>query len=259
MSNGPQQTPDCAPTTDYWKLATGNWLLETRDRPRTMTPRPKAWIAWSSGKDSAWALHAARQQGEYDVVGMLTTITEPYHRVSMHGVRTELLEAQARATELPLHRVLIPAPCSNEQYEAAMAAAMQHAQADGISCMIFGDLFLEDVRNYRLAKLAPTGIAAAFPVWGRDTQQLAREMVDAGLRAHVTCLDPRKLSREFAGRIFDAAFLDELPEGVDPCGEYGEFHTFAFAGPMFRAPIQVAVGETVEREGFVFTDVFATP
>ena len=217
--------------------------------------KPKAWMAWSSGKDAAWALHVVREAGEVDVVGLLSTITEPYDRVSMHGVRRALVEAQARATGLPLHKVFIPAACSNEAYEAAMAEAMETARSQRIAHMIFGDLFLEDVRAYREQKLAPTGIAPLFPLWSRDTQALARKMVADGVQAYVTCLDPRKLPREFAGRLYDDAFLDALPESVDPCGENGEFHTFAFAGPMFAQPIAVTVGETVERDGFVFADV----
>jgi len=217
--------------------------------------KAKAWVAWSSGKDAAWALHVARTAGELEVVGLLTTITEPYDRASMHGVRRQLVEAQARAAGLPLHKVLIPAPCSNEAYEAAMAKAMAAAKSLGVGRIVFGDLFLADVRRYREEKLAPTGIEPAFPLWGADTRALARGMIAAGLRARVTCLDPRKLPRELAGRPFDQAFLDALPDGVDPCAERGEFHTFACAGPMFSQPIPVRVGATVEREGFVFTDL----
>ena len=220
-----------------------------------MPGKPRAWIAWSSGKDAAWTLHMARQRGEFDVTGLLCTITEPYDRVSMHGVRRVLAEAQARAAGLPLHKVFIPAPCPNAAYEAAMAKAMDTAKAEGISHILFGDLFLDDIRRYREEKLAPTGIAPAFPLWGLDTRQLARNMIAGGLRAIVTCLDPRKLPRELAGHAFDEAFLDALPEGVDPCAENGEFHSFVFAGPMFAETLAVTVGETVERDGFVFTDV----
>jgi len=221
--------------------------------------KPKAWIAWSSGKDAAWALHVVRQAGELDVVGLLTTITGPYDRVSMHGVRREIVEAQADAVGLPLHKVLIPAPCSNEAYEAAMARAMETAKSLGVSRIVFGDLHLEDVRRYREEKLAPTGIAPVFPLWGADTHRLAREMIAAGVQARVTCLDPRKVPRELAGRAFDLAFLDALPEGVDPCAERGEFHTCVLAGPMFRRPVAASVGLTVEREGFVFTDLVPCP
>ena len=220
-----------------------------------MTCKTRAWIAWSSGKDSAWALHVTRQRGEFDVVGMLTTVTGPYDRVSMHGVRTGLLAAQARALGLPEHRVPIPAPCPDEVYAELMRRAMAEARAEGVTHVVFGDLFLEDVRAYRAEQLARVGMEAVFPLWGCDTRSLARAMVGGGLRAVITCLDPRRLAREFAGREFDEAFLSALPEGVDPCGENGEFHTFVHAGPMFAAPVPVAVGETVEREGFVFTDV----
>ena len=217
--------------------------------------RPKAWIAWSSGKDSAWTLHVARQQEELEVVGMLTTVTEPYDRVSMHGVRNELVEAQAHAIDLPIHRALIPALCSNEEYEAAMREVLQRAKAEGVTHVVFGDLFLEDVRDYREKKLGQAGMTPAFPLWGLDTKRLAREMVQGGLRAYITCLDSRKLPLEFAGHAFDQAFLDALPKDVDPSGENGEFHTFVYDGPMFGEPIDVELGETVEREGFVFRDV----
>ena len=218
-------------------------------------PKPRAWLAWSSGKDSAWALHVVRQQDEIDVVGLLTTVTEPYDRVSMHGVRRELLLAQAEAAGLPMHCVPIPAPCSNEAYEEAMRQAMSEAQAEGIEQMIFGDLFLEDIREYRESRLEGTGIRAVFPLWERPTRELAHEMIAAGLVAHVTSLDPSKISRELAGGRFDEEFLARLPAEADPCAENGEFHTCVSAGPMFREPIPVETGETVERDGFVFTDL----
>jgi len=217
--------------------------------------RAKALVAWSSGKDAAWALHLVRQEARVEPVGLLVTITELYQRSSMHGVRRELVEAQARAIGLPLVPVLIPAPCSNEAYESAMAGAMARARAEGVSHVVFGDIFLADVRAYREEKLAPCGIRPLFPLWGRDTRSLLEEMLAGGLRARVTCLDPRVAPREMAGRELDEAFLASLPEGVDPCGERGEFHTFAFDGPVFDWPIEVEVGETVEREGFVFTDL----
>ena len=218
-------------------------------------PPPVAWIAWSSGKDSAWALHVARRRGDANVVGMLTTITEPYARVSMHGVRRELVAAQADAAGLALYEVRIPAPCPHEAYERAMAQAMAAAKAQGVTHVLFGDLHLADVRAYREQKLAPTGITPLFPLWGRDTHELARDMIAAGLRARVTCVDPRKLSRDFAGRRFDEQFLADLPPGVDPCAENGEFHTFVHAGPMFAHPIPIRPGETVDRDGFLFTDL----
>lgn len=217
--------------------------------------RPKAWISWSSGKDSAWALHVVRQQAEVNIVGLLTTVNTAHARVAMHAVRETLLEAQADALGLPLVKVPIPSPCPNDVYETRMETAMRRARVEGITHMVFGDLFLEDIRKYREEKLAPTGVRPLFPIWGLDTSALARRMINAGLRAYVTCIDPRKLERPFAGRTFDAALLTDLPVGVDPCGENGEFHTFAFQGPMFTRPISACVGEIVERDGFVFADV----
>jgi len=217
--------------------------------------RPKALLSWSSGKDSAWALHRLREAGEVELVGLVTTINRAAGRVAMHAVREGLLERQARATGLPLWRVPIPSPCSNAQYEAAMAGVVARAVAAGIERMAFGDLFLADIRAYRERQLAGTGLAPSFPIWGLETGALAREMVAAGLRAYVTCVDPRQLDPAFAGRSFDAAFLDDLPEGVDPCGENGEFHTFAWAGPMFTEPVAVVPGPVVERDGFHFADL----
>ncbi len=219
--------------------------------------KPRLWLSWSSGKDSAWALHALRQQGDYEIAGLLTTINETASRVAMHAVRETLLEKQAAAAGLPLIKVRIPYPCPNEAYEAAMADAMARAKREKVTAVAFGDLFLEDVRRYRVEKLAPTGIDPVFPIWGIETKRLARDMVASGLRAHVTCVDPKQLDPKFAGRVFDDAFLDDLPETADPCGENGEFHSFAFAGPMFSAPIKVVPGETVERDGFVFSDLLA--
>jgi uncharacterized protein (TIGR00290 family) len=222
-----------------------------------VTEKPKALLAWSSGKDSAWSLHVLRAQGDVEIVGLLTTINEAFDRVAMHAVRTELLRAQADAADLPLWPVLIPWPCSNAQYEAAMNGAMARARADGIAHVAFGDLFLEDIRRYREERLAPTGITPLFPIWGTPTDALARRMVDGGLRARLTCVDPKSLDARFAGREFDAALLAELPASVDPCGERGEFHTFAYDGPMFRRPVPVRGGEVVTRDGFVFADLFS--
>jgi len=218
---------------------------------------PKALIAWSSGKDSAWALHAARQQGEFDIVGALTTVTDVFARVSMHGVREELLRAQLDAAGLPAIVVRIPYPCPNEIYERRMAAAIADAKAQGITHIIFGDLYLEDVRAYREKNLAGTGIAPVFPLWQVPTGQLARDMIDGGVEAHLTVVDLKKLPASFAGRGFDAGLLAALPVGSDPCGENGEFHTFVSAGPMLRRKIAVTVGETVERDGFAFADLLA--
>jgi uncharacterized protein (TIGR00290 family) len=217
--------------------------------------RAKALIAWSSGKDSAWALHEGRRAGELDIVGALTTVTDSFARVAMHGVREELLYAQLEAAGLPATVVRIPFPCPNEVYEREMVAAIGEAKARGVTHMIFGDLFLEDVRAYREHQLAGTGIAPVFPLWQKPTAALAREMIAAGVEAHLSTVDLKKLPVSFAGRRFDAALLDALPPGADPCGENGEFHSFVFAGPMLKSRIAVKVGETVEREGFAFTDL----
>jgi uncharacterized protein (TIGR00290 family) len=217
--------------------------------------KPKALLAWSSGKDSAWALHVLRAAGEVEVVGLLTTINETFDRVAMHAVRSELLRAQAAAAGLPLTCVPLPWPCSNEQYEAAMARALEEAQRAGIEVVAFGDLFLEDIRRYREERMAGTGLRPIFPLWGIPTDELARRMVAGGLRARLTCVDPRQLPPSFAGRDFDDALLADLPASVDPCGERGEFHSFAYAGPMFGAPVAIRGGEVVERDGFVFADL----
>lgn len=222
----------------------------------TDTSQPKqVLLSWSSGKDSAWMLHRLRQDPSVELDGLLTTINEHFDRVAMHAVRREVLETQADAAGLPLFPVPIPWPCPNEAYEAAMRKAIDEALARGVTQMAFGDLFLEDVRDYRIDKLAGTGIEPIFPVWGLPTDKLAREMIDAGVEACVTCLDPKRLDRAFAGRRFDHALLDEFPDGVDPCGENGEFHTCVLAGPQFHHSIPATVGEIVERDGFVFADV----
>jgi uncharacterized protein (TIGR00290 family) len=215
----------------------------------------KLLLSWSSGKDSAWALDCLRRSGEYRVAGLLTTLNAAFDRVAMHGTRRALLEAQARAAGLPLYTVPLPWPCSNADYEAAMRSACEAAVAEGMEGIAFGDLFLEDVRRYREEKLAGTGLVPVFPIWGFDTRRLAEEMIAGGLRARIVCVDPKKLPAEFAGREFDAGFLRDLPEGVDPCGENGEFHSVVCAGPMFSEPIAVESGEVVERDGFVFADV----
>ncbi len=217
--------------------------------------KTKALLAWSSGKDSAWSLHLLRAAGEVEVVGLLTTINQAFDRVAMHAVRTELLRAQAEAAGLPLWPVPIPGPCSNAEYEAAMGVAMARARREGIEAVAFGDLFLEDIRRYREERLAPTGLAPLFPLWGRPTAALAREMIAGGLRARLTCVDPRVADARFAGRDFDGDLLAELPDSVDPCGERGEFHTFAYDGPMFRRTIPIRSGEVVTRDGFVFADL----
>lgn len=222
---------------------------------RTNGKRPRALIAWSSGKDCAWALHEARQSGDYDIVGALTTVTDSFLRVSMHGVREELLAAQLEAAELPSITVRIPYPCSNETYEREMAKAMEHAKADGVTHVIFGDLFLADLRAWREEKLKAIGMAAVFPLWLRPTDALARDMIAGGVETYLAVVDLAKLDASFAGRRFDEALLADLPEGVDPCGENGEFHSFVAAGPMFTRRIAVTKGETVERDGFAFADL----
>lgn len=215
----------------------------------------KALIAWSSGKDSAWALYEVRRSRDFDIMGALITATEPFNRVSMHGVRDELVRMQVEAAGLRPIVVRIPFPCSNEVYEGKMAAAMKAARASGVTHVIFGDLFLEDVRKYRERQLAGTGIAPVFPLWGRDTSVLAREMIDAGVEATLCTVDLSKLPAFYAGRRFDNALLGALPPGTDPCGENGEFHTFVSAGPMLAQRIAVRTGETVERDGFAFADL----
>lgn len=225
-------------------------------------PPPRVLLAWSSGKDSAWALQVLRQAAARDpaaprVTGLLTTVNATHQRVAMHAVRRELLAAQARAVGLPLVEVPIPSPCSNAQYEEAMGAAMAAAREQGVTHVAFGDLFLEDIRRYRERQFAGTGIELLFPLWGLPTRSLAEEMTASGLRAWITCLDPRQAPREWAGALFDSDFVRRIPEGVDACGERGEFHTFAFAGPMFHAPIATRVGAVTEREGFVYADVLS--
>jgi len=217
--------------------------------------KPRALIAWSSGKDSAFALDVMRRAGDYDIVGALTTVTETFGRVSMHGVRQEILMAQLDAAELPATIVAIPFPCSNDVYEARMATALAEARMQGVSHVIFGDLFLQDVRAYREQKLEGTGITPLFPLWGRPTDALACEMIDAGVETYLATVDLRKLPKSFAGRKFDAALLADFSPDIDPCGENGEFHSCVVAGPMLRRKIAITVGETVERDGFAYADL----
>jgi uncharacterized protein (TIGR00290 family) len=215
----------------------------------------KTLMSWSSGKDSAWALHTLQQNPEFEVVGLFTTVNEAFQRVAMHGVRTELLRRQADSIGLPLEIIYIPFPCSNEQYAARMGAFVDSAKARGIACFGFGDLLLEDVRQYREQQLHGSGIEAVFPIWGSATNTLPGKMLVSGLRTVITCLDPKKVPVEFAGRELTPDLLAELPEGTDPCGENGEFHSFAFDGPMFRHQIDIRIGDIVHRDGYVFTDV----
>ena len=219
----------------------------------------KTLLSWSSGKDSAWALHTLRQRSDLEIAGLVTTMNQLYQRVAIHAVRLELLQRQAESVGLPLHVIDLPYPCSNSQYEAAMKKFIEQSRQQGIECMAFGDLFLADIKEYRQAKLSGTGITPLFPIWLKPTGDLAREMISSGLRAVVTCVDPKQLPVSFAGREFNEEFLLNLPEQVDPCGELGEFHTFAFDGPMFSKPVNIEVGEITEREGFIYADVLPAP
>ena len=217
--------------------------------------RPRVLVSWSSGKDSAWMLHTLQQRDDIDLAGLLTTVNETFGRVSMHAVRRELLAAQADAAGLPLLEIPLPWPCSNEEYERRMSAAVAAARADDVTHVAFGDMFLEDVRAYRERQMVGTGLSPLFPLWARDTAQLAREMIASGLRARLTAVDRAVLPASFAGREFDASLLDDLPPGVDPCGEYGEFHSFCYDGPMFRRRIHFEPGDIVQRNGFAFADL----
>ena len=224
--------------------------------PSTNPLKPRVLLSWSSGKDAAWALHTLRLSGEAEVAGLLTTLNAEFDRVAMHAVRRTLLEAQAESVGLPLLQIPLPWPCSNAEYEAALGRALAEARAMwGVTHIAFGDLFLEEIRAYRERQLLGTGLTPLFPLWGRPTSALAREMIAGGLEARLTCVDPKRLPASFAGRAFDAALLQDLPPDVDPCGEAGEFHTFAHGGPMFSHSIPIMAGEVVTRDGFVFADL----
>jgi len=215
----------------------------------------KILLSWSSGKDSAWTLHLLRQRSGLQVAALVTTFNTEANRVAMHAVRRALVESQAERTNLPLWPVELPWPCSNSEYEDRMRVVYQRAVAEGITAIAFGDLFLQDIRDYRVRQLQGTGLEPLFPLWQIPTGDLARDMIAAGVQAKITCVDPAKLAKSFAGRDFNQPFLEALPPGIDPCGENGEFHTFVHAAPVFSSPIPVLSGEVVEREGFVFADV----
>jgi uncharacterized protein (TIGR00290 family) len=217
----------------------------------------KTMLAWSSGKDSAWALHKLRQNPEIELVGLFSTVNEAFNRVAMHAVRLELLMKQAQCAGLPMDVVNIPYPCSNKDYEDRMGVFIEKALKDKIACIAFGDLFLEEVRKYREEKLTGTGITPIFPLWGIPTRALSNEMIASGLKAVITSIDPKLIPEEFIGKQYNESFLRQIPDTVDPCGENGEFHTFAHAGPMFTEPIHISVGEIVHRDGFVFADIMA--
>jgi uncharacterized protein (TIGR00290 family) len=211
-------------------------------------------ISWSSGKDSAWTLHLLRQRDDIEIVGLLTTLNTEFDRVAMHGTRRTVLEAQAAAAGVPLWVVPLPWPCSNEVYDKLMFDAMRRAIDERVDAVAFGDLFLADIRAYREKQLRPVGIKAVFPLWKTPTDKLAREMIAAGLRTKIVCVDTKKLASSFAGREFDLSLLRDLPPETDPCGEHGEFHSCVYAGPMFATPLQLQAGETVNRGGFIFAD-----
>ena len=211
-------------------------------------------LSWSSGKDSAWTLRLLRQQPDIEIVGLLTTVNSEFDRVAMHGTRRTILERQAHAAQLPLWIVPLPWPCSNEIYEQRMAETCNRAVAEHVDAIAFGDLFLQDIRAYRENQLAATGLKPLFPLWDIPTAALARDMISGGLRARLTCIDAKQVSADFAGREFDNALLNDLPKGVDHCGERGEFHTCVYAGPMFEHEIQLTPGEIVHRDGFVYAD-----
>ena len=217
--------------------------------------KKRTLLSWSSGKDSAWTLYQLQQDYDIELVGLVTTVNGTHQRVAMHAVRVELLKLQAQAAGLPLHIIDIPHPCSNELYNKAMNNFFASIEGQGITHMAFGDLYLEDIRQYRVDNLKKTGLEPLFPLWLKPTDKLAQEMLAGGLKTHITCVDPKQLPASFAGREFNQQFLDDLPDGVDPCGENGEFHSFAYAGPMFKNPIAIRAGEIVERDGFVFADL----
>ncbi|RMF95412.1 MAG: adenine nucleotide alpha hydrolase [Candidatus Schekmanbacteria bacterium] len=214
-------------------------------------------LSWSSGKDSAWALYKLQQDPEIDLVGIFSTVNKKFNRIAMHGVKVELLYLQAECIGLPLQLIEIPYPCSNEEYEEKMARFVEKSKQNKIDCFAFGDLFLEDIRKYREEKLKGTGIAPIFPIWGIPTDKLSEEMINKGLKAVITCVDPKQISETFIGRSYDKSFLNNIPKDIDPCGENGEFHSFAYGGPMFEKDMKISVGKIVRRDGFVFVDVSA--
>ena len=217
--------------------------------------KKKTLLSWSSGKDSAWALHVLKQQSEFEVVGLFSTVNQEFDRVAMHAVRNELVHLQAQCVDLPIELIQIPYPCNDAHYASVMRKFIAQVKAQGIECIAFGDLFLTGVREYRERNLAGTGIEPIFPLWGIPTVELSKQMIDDGLRAKITCIDPKALPASLAGRDYDSSFLLELPHNADPCGENGEFHSFVYDGPMFREGLQIVAGETVTRDGFIFTDL----
>lgn len=215
----------------------------------------KTLVSWSTGKDSAWMLHILRQDPNIEVVGLFCTVNEAFNRVTMHGVRTELLHQQAKSLDLPLQIIHIPNPCSYADYNEVMILFAKQVQKTNIDCFAFGDIYLEDVRKYRENLLKGTGINPLFPLWGSSTRELSRQMIAGGLKAVITCLNPKNMAPEFTGREYNEQFLTDLPDNIDPCGENGEFHSFAFDGPMFNNPVGIVLGETVSRDGLCFQDL----
>jgi len=252
---------DTIPTnTDnyYYKavyFTTKNKFSRTTQKCQMDKMKKKTLLSWSSGKDSAWTLHKLRQQSDIEVAGLFCTFNEKFARGAMHAVRNELILQQAEKTGLPIELIPIPDPCSDIEYRKIMGKFIEQAKSRQVDCIAFGDLYLEDVRRYREESLAETGITPLFPLWEIPTRQLSQEMVKNGLRAIITCIDPKKLSADFAGREYDSDFIEQLPDKIDPCGENGEFHSFVYGGPMFEETLNIRVGETVTRDGFVFTDV----
>ncbi|WP_024544883.1 ATP-binding domain-containing protein [Picosynechococcus sp. NKBG15041c] len=217
--------------------------------------KKKILMSWSSGKDSAWALYTLQQNPDFEVVGLFCTINKEFDRISMHGVRIELLQKQAESLDLPLEIIEIPYPCRNIEYEKIMGDFVERVKSNGVEYFAFGDLFLEDVRNYREEKLKGSGIQPIFPIWGIPTEKISREMVKNGLKTITICVDSKRIPDKFLGKIFDDNFLDALPETIDPCGENGEFHTFVYDAPMFKKPIEITIGERFARENFVYVDI----
>ena len=235
--------------------ATGAGTVLIRDREERLVSKKRVMLSWSSGKDAAWTLHTLQHEPGIELVGLFCTVNKSFDRVAVHGVRIELLVLQAERVGLPLELIEIPYPCSNEIYEKAMSSFIEKAKTLDIDCFAFGDLFLDDIRNYREEQLTGTGITPIFPIWGIPTDELAKTMIRHGLKAVITCLDPKQMPRHFAGREYDESFLNDIPDNVDPCGENGEFHSYVFDGPIFDRPINISVGEVVDRDGFVFADV----
>jgi len=217
--------------------------------------KKKTLLSWSSGKDSAWALHILQHQQDIEVVGLFCTFNKKFKRGAMHAVRNELICQQAESIGLPLQLIPIPDPCSDSEYKRIMANFIEQVKSQGIDTIAFGDLFLEEIRSYREESLVGTGITPLFPIWGIPTNELSKEMINSGLRAKITCIDPKYLPAEFAGHEYDSTFLEQIPDAIDPCGEKGEFHSFAYDGPMFKNKLNISVGETVTRDGFVYTDL----